>query len=117
MHVKVGVIHVQGDLGSFASDSREQRFADIEIQRVAEFVLFRSAGGFNPGGQIARVMPAEAGLTQGTEQVFQSLESQKIERLVSDFKFDFGLGAAALAALGSLRLLAFLVDGNVTLID
>ena len=64
----------------------EERPADVHIQRVAEFVWLRAAARFHAGGQVARVVPAEAALAERGQQVLQRLEAQKIERLVGDFK-------------------------------
>ena len=64
VHVQVRIIHVQRDFGAFPPDRGEQRFADIQIQDVAEFVDLGCAGGFDAGGQIARIVPAEAGFTE-----------------------------------------------------
>jgi hypothetical protein len=43
----------------FSDDDVEGRFADVEIQRVAESVLPGSAAGFHTGGEIAGVLTAE----------------------------------------------------------
>ena len=86
-----------GTLRALAADGGKQRLADIQVQRVAEFVLLRGAGGFDAGGQIARVVAAEAGFAERAEQVLERLESQKIERFVGDFELDLAVLAVARA--------------------
>ncbi len=44
MDVQVRVFKLEGELNTFTAHGGKQRFADIEVQRVAEFVLFRGAG-------------------------------------------------------------------------
>ena len=41
MHVQVAVLQLQRHFGALAPDRRKQRLADIQIQRVAEFILLR----------------------------------------------------------------------------
>ena len=104
MDHQVGIIELDGHGRAVALDGIEKRSADVHVQRVAKFVLLRSAAGFDAGGEIARVVPAEAALSERGEQILERFESEKIERLVGDFKSRFGvrLMFADLAA-GRLR--------------
>jgi hypothetical protein len=103
---KVGVGHLDGDLRPFAAHGVEERFADVHIQRVAEFVASRDAAGFDAGGEVARVVAAEAAAAKRTEQILQGFESQKIDGFVGNFEARFALAILRLADLatrGSLR--------------
>ena len=82
---------LSGTLAPFAPDGREQRLADIQIQRVAELVLLRRARGLDAGRQVARVVPPEAGFAERAEQILQRLESEEVERLVGDFELHLGV--------------------------
>src|SRR5260370_7268299 len=53
---QVGVSNLDGDFHAVAADGVEERFAYVQIQRVAEFVLSRTAAGFYPGAQIPRLL-------------------------------------------------------------
>ncbi len=48
----------------------------------------RRPGGFDAGGEIARIVAAEAGLAQRAEQILQGFEAEKVERLVGDLELD-----------------------------
>ena len=91
---QVGIIEFDGNLAPLRCDGVEKRSTDIQIQRVAEFVMFGSAAGFHAGGEVARVVPSEAALAERAEQILERLESQKIERLVRDFKARSMFGCA-----------------------
>ncbi len=80
-----------GTFDAFAAHGVEQRGADVEIQRVAEFVGARDAAGFDAGRQIARIVAAEAALAERAQQVLERLEAEKIDGLVGDFKSRFVL--------------------------
>ena len=71
------------------------------FMRVAEFILLRRTGGFDAGGQIARVVPAEARFSQRAQKILQRFETEKIERFVGDLEARAGLPASA-----ALRLAA-----------
>ena len=64
--VQIGVLQIERHLGAFAPDGGEQRLADIQIQRVAELVLLGGAGGLDAGGQVARIVAAEARLRRAS---------------------------------------------------
>jgi hypothetical protein len=68
---QVGIIELDGHLRAVAADGVEERGADVEIQRVAEFVGARDAAGFDAGGQLARVVAAEAALAERAEQILE----------------------------------------------
>ena len=53
MDHEVLVTDVDGDFGAVAADGVEESFADVEIERVAEFVLAGDATGFDTGGEVA----------------------------------------------------------------
>ena len=83
---QVGVVEFDGNFRAFAAHGVEQRRADVQIQRVAEFVGARDAAGFDAGGQFARVVPAEAALAQRAQQILERPEAQKVDGLVGDFE-------------------------------
>ncbi len=83
---QVGIIEFDGHLRAFAADGVEERGADVQIQRVAEFVGAGDAAGFDSGGQFARVVAAEAALAERAEQILQRAESQEVDGLVGDFE-------------------------------
>ena len=66
VHVQVGVLQVERHLGALAPDRGEQRRADIEVQRVAELVALGRSAGLDAGGQVARVVAAEARLARAS---------------------------------------------------
>ena len=83
---QVGIVEFDGHLRAFAAHGVEERGADVQIQRVAEFVGARDAAGFDAGGQFARVVAAEAALAERAEQVLQRAEAQEVDGLVGDFE-------------------------------
>ena len=56
VHHQVRIGHFDGNFRAFAAHGVEQRFADVHVQSVAEFVGARNAAGLDAGGEIARVM-------------------------------------------------------------
>ena len=60
VHAQIRVLHIERHLGALAANGGEQRFADIQVQHVAELVQLGGARGFNSGGQIASVVPPKA---------------------------------------------------------
>ena len=66
----------------------EDRAARIEVERVAELVRLRRAGRFDAGGQVARVVAAEAALAERAEQVAQRAVAEEVERLVGHLELD-----------------------------
>ncbi len=99
MNHQVRIIEFDRNFRAFAAHGVEQCPADIEIQRVAEFVGARDAARFDAGRQIARVMPPEAALSERPHQILERLESQKVDRLVRDFKARIVFPVAPLADL------------------
>ena len=79
MHVQIGVFEVERHLQALALHRREQRLADIQVQRVAEFVGLGRAAGLDAGSQIARIVRAEARFAERSEQILQRFEAEKIE--------------------------------------
>ena len=67
--IRSGIIDLDGNFRAVAAHGVEERFADVEVQRVAEFVGARSAAGFDAGGEIARVVAAETALAERAEQI------------------------------------------------
>ena len=86
MDHQVGIIERDGHLRAFAAHGVEKRGADVQVQRVAEFVGPRNAAGFDAGGQFARVVTAKAALAERAEQILQRAEAEKIDGLVGNFK-------------------------------
>ncbi len=72
MHLQVGIFDVKRQRQAFALDGAGERGRDVEIERIAEFIESRSAAGFDAGGQIARIVTAEAGLAQRSHQIAQA---------------------------------------------
>jgi hypothetical protein len=87
--------------------SRKQRLADIEIQRIAEFIKLRGAASLNASSQIARVVGAEAGFAEGAEQILERLESEEVNGFVRnlDVHLAIGVACASRAAFVGLRLI------------
>ena len=112
--VQVAVFHVERHFGALAPDGGKERLADIQVQRVAELVGLGRAGGLHAGGQVARIVAAEARFSERSEQVLERLEAQKIERLIGDF--EARLAVAAIARAGRL-LAAGLLDGDMAFVD
>ena len=84
MDVQVFVFQIERELHALSLHGAEQRLADIQVHGVAELVQLGRAGGLDAGGQVARVVRAEAGMSQRPEQVFQGFETQKVDALVGD---------------------------------
>src|SRR4029077_10052031 len=63
MDHQVRVGDFDGNFAAVAADGVKERFANVEIERVAKFVLAGDAAGFNSGGQIASVVATEAAAT------------------------------------------------------
>ena len=103
MDHQIRIIEFDRNFRAFAAHGVEQRRADVEIQRVAEFVGARDAAGFDAGRQIARVVAPEAALAERTHQILQRLEAEKIDGLVGDLKARFVFAVAALADLPARR--------------
>ena len=84
----------------------QDRAAGVDVHRVAELVQLRRAAGFDAGGHLARVVPAEAALADRPEQVAQRPIAEEVEALVGDLELEVGLGSASAAprpiALGPL---------------
>ena len=79
--------------------------AAIEVQRVAELVGLRRAGGFDAGRLLPRVVAAVAALAERAEQIAQRAVAEEIERLVGDLEGDRRL-VRALSAAAPLAPLA-----------
>src|SRR5207249_2083169 len=97
MHHQVRVGHFDGNFRAFTADSVEERGTNVHVERVAEFIGARDAAGFDSGGKVAGVVAAKAAAAKRAEQVLQSLEAQKIDGLIGDFKARFGLAVLRLA--------------------
>jgi len=67
MNVQVSILDVQRNLQPFTLDGAGERRVDIEIQCVAEFILFGRAGCLYAGRKIARVMPSEICFAQRSQ--------------------------------------------------
>src|SRR4029077_15227296 len=87
MNLQIRILDVERKVEALALDGIGERGGDVQVQRVAELVSPRSAAGFDSGGEIAGVMTPEAGLAQGSHQVTERFESQKVQALVGNFKF------------------------------
>src|ERR1043166_6708851 len=86
MILQVGVFNIQRQIQPLALNCTRWRRRDVEVERVAEFVVLRGATGFDSRGQIASVVPPETRLPQRTQQVPQCLEAQKVQTLVRNFE-------------------------------
>src|SRR5580704_9150982 len=106
MDHQVAILHVDRDFCAFAANGIGQRFADVEIQRVAEFIGTRDTARFDAGGKIAGIVAAEAAAAERTQQILKSLEAEKIDGLVRDFESYFAIALLRLTdgpARGGLR--------------
>ena len=97
MHLEVAVLHVEREGEAFAGDGGFERGGGIEVEGVAELIGLRAAAGFDAGGIVARVVAAEVGFAERTEQVAQGFVAEEVEALVGDFEARFSLRAAGLA--------------------
>src|SRR6185312_3286429 len=85
-----------------------QRGVDIEVHRVAELVGAARGIGLDAGGEIGRVVAAEARLAQRTEKAAQRLEAEEVDALFGELELDVaGCGARESARAGD-----FLVSGG-----
>ena len=96
-------------LAGFALDRVEQRARRIEVERVAELVRLRRAGGLDAGRLLARVVAAVAALAERPEQIAQRAVAEEVERLVGDLEGDRRL-IRALAAAAALPAFALAVE-------
>src|SRR6266571_5354344 len=102
--VRVG--HFDGYLGAFTANGVEERFANVQVQRVAEFVGARDPAGLDAGGDVPRVVAAKAAAAQRAEQILERLEAEEINGLVGDLETNLSLAVLRLAepaARGGLR--------------
>ena len=60
MHLQVGIFDIQRELHTLALNGAGERGSDVEIERVAEFVLSRCAAGLNAGRHVAGVVTSKA---------------------------------------------------------
>src|SRR5215475_1985843 len=91
MDHEILVLDFDGHFGAVAADGVEKSFADVEVERVAEFVGAGYAAGFDAGGEVARVVTPEAAAAKRSEKILQRFETEKIYRLVGDFEADLRL--------------------------
>jgi hypothetical protein len=110
MHLQVAVFKVQRKPEPFALNRAGKRRGDVEIQRVAKFILLRSAARFDAGRHVARVMASKTRLAERPQQIAQRFESQKVEALVGDLEL-------RLLRIADLSADARLLGGIVRLID
>src|SRR5438045_2719677 len=95
MDVQVRILQIDRHFGAFTPDGGKERLADIQIERVAEFILPGGAVCLDAGSQIARIVAPETALAKRAQQILQGLEAQKIERFVRNLEFDLALLARA----------------------
>ena len=106
VHAQVGIVQLEGQPGPIAAHGVEEGGPDVQVDGVAEFIGLGGCRGFYASGQVARVMPPQAALSQRAHQVFERAEAQKIDGLVRDFKTHARLLVTACApARGSLTRL------------
>ena len=99
MHHQILVADFDRNFRAVAPHRVEQRFADVEIQGVAEFVRARSAAGLDAGREIASVVAPKAASAERAERSCKRLEAEKVDGLVGDFEARFGFALLRLADL------------------
>ena len=87
MDLQVAIFEIQGEPKAFALNRARECRGDVEVQRVAEFVLLGGAAGFDAGGHVAGIVASEAGFAERAEQIAEGFESQEVQALVGDFEF------------------------------
>src|ERR1022692_2891275 len=90
--------------------------ASMPVARYARSGHWHRTRRLDASGQIARIVPPEAGFSQRSEQVLQRLETQKVERLIGDFEAHLAVGTVA-RARHALLLVAGLLDGDLPFVD
>src|SRR5579884_1182899 len=95
MHMQIGIFEINRNLDAFAAKCRKQRLGDIEVQSVAELVQLTRTRRFNSGGEIPRIVPAEARFPERSQQILQRPEAKEVERLVGHFEPDLPILAFA----------------------
>ncbi len=105
MHVQIGVFEIERDLQPFALHGARTASALTSRFSVSpNSYCFDAAAGFDAGRQIARIVRAEAGFAQRSEQILQRLEAQKVEGLVGDLDLDLADRRLPVAARSGLLL-------------
>src|SRR5205814_1295779 len=83
---QIVVLEVEGNSETFARHGMKESRADVEIERVAEFVFLRSLIRFDTGGEVRGLVAAEAAAAERAEQVTQKAESKEVDGFVRQFE-------------------------------
>src|SRR6516165_3053253 len=103
VHHQVAILQVDGHLGSFTPNGVGESLADVEIQRVPEFVRPRNAAGLDARGKIARIVAAKAAAAERTQQIAKGLETEEVDGLVGDLKACIGTTRLRITQVASRR--------------
>src|ERR1700677_415470 len=98
MDLQIGVFDVERQREAFALDGAGERSGDVEIERVAELIGFRSPAGLDASGEVAGVVASEAGFAERAEQIAERFEAEEVEAFVGYFKFCMGCVFSGLPA-------------------
>src|SRR6267142_5895663 len=109
MHVQIAIFQIDRHLQSLALNRRQQGRVHIEVDRVAKLVGLARAFGFDTGGQMRGVVPAERALAQTAKQAPQSLVTEKVETLLSHLEFHVARQRLTNAAWSTMQLVASLI--------
>src|SRR5215472_17379279 len=67
MDHEVAIVHLERNFGAFAADRVGECFADVEIERVAEFVGAGYAAGFDASGKVTGVVASKTAAAERAE--------------------------------------------------
>src|SRR5205814_1157438 len=117
------VIEIHRDLDLPRAQQRVlQRFVDVDVEHVAEFVWLAVPIGLDARGEIRRVMAAEARLAERPEEIAQRLVAEEVDALLGQVELDVARGRSGDASWSGERLvppghLRRRVDLEVTFFD
>src|SRR5215471_1132619 len=96
MHLQIGVLDIEWQFQAIALNGRRKSSGDVEVEHIAKLILLGRSAALNSCGQVACIVPAKAGPTEGAEQVSQSLIAEKIQALIRDLKANVRFGLSRL---------------------
>src|SRR4051794_33402704 len=103
MNVKILILEIQRQAKPFPLQRREECFADVEVQSVAELVAPGRPASLDAGGQLTCIVRAEARAAETCQKVLQRLEAEKIDGLIRYVESDVsGLVVSPIALLTGL---------------
>src|SRR5437867_3239456 len=122
VHHEVAVLEVDGDAEAFALERVGEGGVDVEVEGVAVLVGLARGLGFDAGGEVLRVVGAEARLADAPQEVLQGPVAEKVDAPLGEVELHL-LGRLLRHAAGAeQRLLAGghlgrLGDVQIALVD